>query len=286
VAKGCAIDSEDQSGFKAALDAAAQADVVVLAIGERADMSGEAASRAYITVPGAQEALLTALKATGKPVVVVLMNGRPLTIPNIDRQADAILETWWSGTEAGNAIADVLSGAYNPSGKLTMSFPRTTGQIPVYYNHKSAGRPFDPNSKWTTKYIDEANAPLYAFGYGLSYTSFKYGVSTASKTAFKKGESIVISVELTNTGNVDGEEVAQLYIHDLVGSVTRPVRELKAFQKVMLRKGETKTLTFTLSDKDFSFFKQNMQFGSEPGDFEITVGGNSDTDNVVRVSLK
>ena len=286
VAKGCAIDSEDQSGFKAALDAAAQADVVVLAIGERADMSGEAASRAYITVPGAQEALLTALKATGKPVVVVLMNGRPLTIPNIDRQADAILETWWSGTEAGNAIADVLSGAYNPSGKLTMSFPRTTGQIPVYYNHKSAGRPFDPNSKWTTKYIDEANAPLYAFGYGLSYTSFKYGVPTASKTAFKKGESIVISVELTNTGNVDGEEVAQLYIHDLVGSVTRPVRELKAFQKVMLRKGETKTLTFTLSDKDFSFFKQNMKFGSEPGDFEITVGGNSDTDNVVRVSLK
>ncbi len=286
VAKGCAIDSEDQSGFKAALDAAAQADVVVLAIGERADMSGEAASRAYITVPGAQEALLTALKATGKPVVVVLMNGRPLTIPNIDRQADAILETWWSGTEAGNAIADVLSGAYNPSGKLTMSFPRTTGQIPVYYNHKSAGRPFDPNSKWTTKYIDEANAPLYAFGYGLSYTSFKYGVPTASKTAFKKGESIVISVELTNTGNVDGEEVAQLYIHDLVGSVTRPVRELKAFQKVMLRKGETQTLTFTLSDKDFSFFKQNMKFGSEPGDFEITVGGNSDTENVVRVSLK
>lgn len=286
VAKGCAIDSEDQSGFKAALDAAAQADVVVLAIGERADMSGEAASRAYITVPGAQEALLTALKAIGKPVVVVLMNGRPLTIPNIDRQADAILETWWSGTEAGNAIADVLSGAYNPSGKLTMSFPRTTGQIPVYYNHKSAGRPFDPNSKWTTKYIDEANAPLYAFGYGLSYTSFKYGVPTASKTAFKKGESIVISVELTNTGNVDGEEVAQLYIHDLVGSVTRPVRELKAFQKVMLRKRETKTLTFTLSDKDFSFFKQNMKFGSEPGDFEITVGGNSDTENVVRVSLK
>lgn len=286
VAKGCDIDKDDTSGFKAAVDAAQQADIVVLAIGERADMSGEASSRAYISVPGAQEALLSALKATGKPVVVVLMNGRPLAIPNIDKQADAILETWWSGTEAGNAIADVLSGAYNPSGKLTMSFPRTTGQIPVYYNHKSTGRPFDPNSKWTSKYIDEANAPLYGFGYGLSYTTFQYDAPKANKTVFKKGESIVISVDLSNTGNVDGEEVVQLYIHDLVGSVTRPVRELKAFQKVLLRKGETKTLTFTLTDKDFSFFKQNMQFGSEAGQFEISVGGNSDTDHKIMVELK
>jgi beta-glucosidase len=259
---------------------------VVLALGERADMSGEASSRAYISVPGAQEALLSALKATGKPVVVVLMNGRPLAIPNIDKQADAILETWWSGTEAGNAIADVLSGAYNPSGKLTMSFPRTTGQIPVYYNYKSTGRPFDPNSKWTSKYIDEANAPQYGFGYGLSYTTFQYGAPKANKTTFKKGESLVVTVDLSNTGKFDGEEVAQLYIHDLVGSVTRPVRELKAFQKVMVRKGETKTLTFALTDKDFSFFKQNMQFGSESGTFEISIGGNSDTDNKITVELK
>lgn len=285
VAQGCAINSDDQSGFNAALEAAQQADVIVLALGESSDMSGEASSRANLNVPGVQEALLTALKTTGKPIVVVLMNGRPLTLTNIDRQANAVLETWWLGTEAGNAIADVLSGSYNPSGKLPMSFPRNTGQIPVYYNHKSTGRPFDPNSKWTSKYLDEANAPLYAFGFGLSYARFEYTTPKSDKTNFKKGESVNVSVEVRNTGDYDGEEVVQLYIRDLVGSVTRPVRELKGFQKVMLRKGEIKTITFTLKNEHFSFFKQNMQFGSEPGTFEISVGGNSDTENTTLVEL-
>jgi beta-glucosidase len=185
------------------------------------------------------------------------------------------LETWWLGTEAGNAIADVIFGAYNPSGKLPMTFPRSVGQVPIYYNHKSTGRPYDPNSKWTSRYIDLPNTPQWPFGFGLSYTTFQYSEPEIMNA--KSGNIYLqVKVNVTNTGKVAGEEVAQLYVRDLVGSVTRPVKELKGFQKIMLQPGETKTLTFTLGKKDFSFYKKNMTFGTEKGDYEIMVGGDSE----------
>ena len=295
-AKGCEFEGSDKSGFEAAIAAARSADVVVVAVGEKAMMSGEAASRTDITLPGVQEELILELCKTGKPVVVVLMNGRPLAIPNIAANATAILETWWLGTEAGNAIADVLLGDYNPAGKLPMTFPRSVGQVPIYYNEKSTGRPFDPNSKWTSKYIDEANAPLYPFGYGLSYTTFSYGTPVA-KPSYSPGDEksgklanpkypVKVSVDVTNTGKVAGEEVVQLYVRDLVGSVTRPVKELKGFQKVMLQPGETKNLTFTLNEEAFRFYRRNMTFGTEPGEYDIMIGGNSQDVKTVRVRLE
>ena len=284
--KGCEVDGSDRSGFEAAINAAKQADVVVIAVGEKAMMSGEAASRSDITLPGVQEDLVLELVKTGKPVVVVLMNGRPLAIPAIAENATAILETWWLGTEAGNAIADVLWGDYNPSGKLTMTFPRSVGQVPVFYNYKSTGRPYDPNSKWNSRYIDIVNTPQYPFGYGLSYTTFKYSTPTCDKTTFKQGEKIKVSVTVTNSGSRDGEEVVQLYIHDLVGSVTRPVKELRGFQKIMLKAGESKTIDFTLSNDAFSFYRRNMTRGSERGDFEIMVGGSSEDTQKIKVTMK
>lgn len=284
--KGCEVDGTDRSGFEAAINAAKQADVVVIAVGEKAMMSGEAASRAEIGLPGVQQDLVLELVKTGKPVVVVLMNGRPLAIPAIAENATAILETWWLGTEAGNAIADVLWGDYNPSGKLTMTFPRSVGQVPVFYNYKSTGRPYDPNSKWNSRYIDIVNTPQYPFGYGLSYTTFKYSVPTCDKTTFKQGEKIKVSVTVTNSGSRDGEEVVQLYIRDLVGSVTRPVKELRGFQKIMLKAGESKTVDFTLGNDAFSFYRRNMTRGSEPGDFEIMVGGSSEDTQKVKVTMK
>ncbi len=283
--KGCEVEGMDKSGFGAAIAAAQDADVVVVAVGEKAIMSGEAAARAEITLPGVQEDLVLELCKTGKPVVVILMNGRPLAIPNIAEKASAILETWWLGTEAGNAIADVVFGDYNPSGKLPMTFPRSVGQVPIFYNEKNTGRPYDPNSKWTSKYIDMPNSPLYPFGFGLSYTTFNYGVPTVAKATFSKGENVQITVNVQNTGARPGEEVVQLYIRDLVGSVTRPVKELKGFQKVLIAPGATKAVTFTLTDADFSFFRKDMTFGSEPGEFDIMVGGSSDTKQKVRVKL-
>ncbi|MGI9159824.1 MAG: glycoside hydrolase family 3 C-terminal domain-containing protein, partial [Saprospiraceae bacterium] len=265
--KGCDVEGADRSGFEAALAAAAAADAVVVAVGERFWMSGEASSRADISLPGVQEDLVAALAATGKPVIVVLMNGRPLAIPRLVESASALLETWWLGAEAGNAIADVLFGAYNPSGKLPMSFPRHVGQVPVFYNEKSTGRPFDPNSKWTSKYVDMPNAPLFAFGYGLSYTSFQYDTLQLSKSSFKKGETITVRVRVHNTGQYDGEEVVQLYVRDLVGSVTRPVKELKGFRKILIPKGTTQTVEFSLSEADLRFYGRNLRFDSEPGEF-------------------
>lgn len=284
--KGCETEGDDRSGFDAAIQAAKAADVVVVAIGERAMMSGEACSRAEIVIPGVQEDLVMELLKTGKPVVVVLMNGRPLAIPRLAEKATAIVEAWWLGTEAGNAIADVLYGVYNPAGKLPMTFPRSVAQVPVYYNYKNTGRPYDPNSKWTSKYQDMPNAPLYPFGYGLSYTTFKYSDLKTDKTAYKKNEKITATITLTNTGTRAGEEVAQLYIHDKVGSVTRPVKELKGFQKVMLQPGESKTLTFVITDEELSFFRRNMTFGSEPGEYEIMIGGNSEQVNTVTIKYQ
>ena len=284
VVKGCEIEGTDKSGFDAALAAARNADVVLVAVGEKAMMSGEAASRTDITLPGVQEELVLELCKTGKPVVVILMNGRPLAIPAIAQNATAILETWWLGTEAGNAIADVLQGTYNPSGKLPMTFPRSVGQVPVFYNERSTGRPYNPDSKWTSRYIDEVNAPLYPFGFGLSYTTFSYSEPVA-KTSAGGRFPITVQVTLTNTGKIAGEEVAQLYTRDLVGSVTRPVRELKGFQKIMLQPGESKMLTFTLQDKDLAFYRRNMTFGTEPGEYDVMVGGNSTDVKSVRVRL-
>jgi beta-glucosidase len=281
-AQGCDFEGANKSGFAAAIKLAEQSDVVIVAVGEKAMMSGEAAARAELGLPGVQEELVLELVKTGKPVVVVLMNGRPLAIPEIAENATAILETWWLGTETGNAIADVLLGAYNPAGKLPMTFPRSVGQVPIYYNFKSTGRPFDPNSKWTSKYIDMPNAPLWPFGFGLSYTTFSYSAPKATLNA--RSGQILVSVTLTNTGKTAGEEVAQLYVRDLVGSVTRPVQELKGFQKVMLQAGESRELTFTLTDRDLSFFRRDMSFGTEPGEYEIMVGGNSS--EVKKVKLR
>jgi beta-glucosidase len=284
-ARGCEVEGTDKSGFAEALRIAQNADVVVIAVGEKAMMSGEAASRADITLPGVQEELVLELVKTGKPVVVILMNGRPLAIPKIAENAAAILETWWLGTEAGNAIADVLFGDYNPSGKLPMTFPRSVGQVPVFYNEKSTGRPFDPNSKWTSKYIDEANAPLYPFGFGLSYTTFNYGEPKPGKAVFKKGENLQVTVNVKNTGSRAGEEVVQLYVRDLVASATRPVKELKGFQKILLKPGESRAVTFTLTEHDLSFYRSDMTFGAEPGEFDIMVGGNSVDLKKIRVKM-
>lgn len=283
--EGCEVESTRKTGYIRAIDLAKKADVIVVAIGEKAMMSGEAACRTEIGIPGVQEELAIGLAALGKPVVVVLMNGRPLAIPTLNDRATAILEAWWLGTETGNALADILFGDYNPSGKLPMTFPRSVGQVPIYYNEKSTGRPFDPNSKWTSKYIDSPNTPLFPFGYGLSYTTFEYAEPKPNKTTFKKGEPLKISVTVRNTGKRAGEEVVQLYLRDLVGSVTRPVRELKGFRKIMLQPGEAKTVEFTLTDTDLSFYRKDMTFGSEPGEFDIMVGGNSMDTKKVRVTM-
>lgn len=292
-AKGCELEGTDKSGFAEALRIAAQSEVVVVAVGEKAMISGEATSRTHINLPGVQEELVLELCKTGKPVVVVLMNGRPVVIPAIADKATAILETWWLGTETGNAIADVLWGDYNPAGKLPMSFPRSEGQIPVFYNEKSTGRPFDPNSKWTSKYIDEPNSPQWPFGYGLSYTTFAYAnlnatPETATTRGIPAGKQIKIrvNVQVTNTGKVAGEEVVQLYIRDVVASTTRPVKALKGFQKVMLSPGETKNITFNLTADDLSFYRSDNTFGMEPGAFDVMVGGNSSEVKMVRVNVE
>lgn len=284
-AKGCEVEGDDRSGFAAAIEAAKKADVVVVAVGERAMMSGEAASRAELGLPGAQEDLILELAKTGKPVVVVLMNGRPLAIPRVAEKAAAILETWWLGTETGHAIADVLFGDYNPSGKLPVTFPRSVGQVPIFYNEKSTGRPFNPDSKWTSKYIDMLNSPQWAFGHGLSYTTFKYSNLQVDKSKFRAGESVRVKVTVTNTGSRAGEEVVQLYTHDLVASATRPVKELKGFQKISLPAGASKTVEFVLTERDLAFFRKDMTFGAEPGEFEVMVGGSSDRVEKVRVEM-
>ena len=203
------------------------------------------------------------------------MNGRPLTMEWTAKNMPAILETWFLGTEAGNAIADVLFGDYNPSGKLPVSFPLTVGQIPVYYNHKNTGRPFKEDDFFTSRYLDIPNEPLYPFGYGLSYTTFQYSDITLDKTEIGFGEPLQVSVKVTNTGDYDGEEVVQLYVRDLVGTVTRPVKELKGFKKVMIKKGETADVSFTLTSDDLRFYNDKMDFVAEPGDFKVFVGTSS-----------
>ncbi len=254
---------------------AAQADVVVAAIGEPAAWSGEAASRTDISIPETQKNLLKALKATGKPVVVVIFSGRPLTLVWEDANFDAILEAWHGGTQAGNAVADILFGDTNPSGKLTATFPRSVGQIPIYYNHKNTGRPASPNNKFSSKYIDSPNEPLYPFGYGLSYSTFEYGEISLNKSSLKGEETLTVTVSVKNTGKYKGEEVVQMYISDPVASVSRAVKELKGFQKIMLAPGESKEVKFTVSPELLKFYNSKLEYNWEPGQFEVQIGGNS-----------
>lgn len=254
------------------------ADVVVACVGEVNNMSGEGASRTDITIPDAQQELLKALKATGKPVVLVLTTGRPLILNWEDENMDAILCTWSQGTEAGHAIADVLFGDANPSAKLTTSFPRSVGQLPLYYNHKNTGRPhgdYEKYRKFSSNYIDVINAPLYPFGYGLSYTTFEYGDVRLSSDTLSDGGTVTASVTVSNTGEYDGKEVVQLYIHDVVSTMTRPVKELRAFKKVNIKAGETVTVDFDLTVEDLKYYNHELDYVCEPGSFEIMVGPNS-----------
>jgi beta-glucosidase len=272
---GCKIDDPSTKGFKDAVNIAKKSDVIILCVGEDRDMSGEACSRSSLDLPGVQEELAKELLKTGKPIIVVLMNGRPLSINWLNENANAILETWFAGTMAGDAIAKVLFGDYNPSGKLPVTFPRTVGQVPIYYNHKNTGRPGDLSNHYTSKYLDLPLTPLYPFGFGLSYTTFEYNDFKLSTNKITNEDSIIVSVKVKNTGKYDGEEVVQLYVQDLVGSVTRPVKELKGFEKIMLKRGEEKTVDFTIHEKDLRFTAADMKFKSEPGLFKVFVGTNS-----------
>jgi beta-glucosidase len=276
VAKGCEIGCDNTSGFDEAIRAARESEVVILAVGESAEMSGEAASRSSLDLPGRQLELVKAVQETSKPVVVVLMNGRPLTIPWLAENSPAILETWFAGTEAGNAIADVLFGDVNPGGKLPVTFPRALGQVPLYYNHLNTGRPPDPNSKWNSKYIDVDWKPLFPFGHGLSYTQFALSNLQLSARTIPVDGKLTVSVDVQNSGNRAGDEVVQLYIRDVAASRARPVKELKGFERITLRPGEKRKLTFTLSSSQLGFYNREMRYMVEPGTFNISVGNSSE----------
>ena len=285
--------SED--GFAEAVAAANASDVVIFVGGEESILSGEARTRTDISLPGAQERLIHALAETGKPIVLVVMAGRPLVLEKVLPQVDAVLYAWHPGTMAGPALRDVLTGITNPSGKLPISFPRSVGQIPIYYNQRNTGRPkemkgYTPIDEipvgekqgslgFTSYFLDESNEPRFAFGEGLSYTGFKYGAVGIAKSDVPLGQAVEVSTELTNTGERSGAEVVQLYIHDLAGSITRPLRELKGFQKITLAPGQSQTVRFTLTPALLSFPGPDGVQRLEPGQFEVFVGGSSKTDN-------
>ena len=277
---GTRIDIDERSPekmLKEALEISRKADVIVAVIGEATEMSGESSSRTNISLPESQKKLVRALAKTGKPLVLVMMSGRPLAMEEENELATAILQTWHPGIEAGNAIADVLFGNYNPSGKLTATFPRNVGQVPVYYRQKNTGRPGSSEEfkKFESYYLDVPNSPLFPFGYGLSYTNFEYKNLKLDRSIFTEGEALHVSVEVTNAGNYDGEEIVQLYVRDLVASITRPLKELKGFEKISVAKGETKKVTFKLTANDLAFYHQDMSISAEPGDFEVFVGTSS-----------
>lgn len=275
-AEGCKKTGDDRSGFAKALGISLFADKIVMVIGEDWEWTGEAASRTSIKIPGVQTELLEKLSKLNKPVIVVLMNGRPLDLTRENELADAMLEAWYPGTMGGKAVTQVLFGEYNPSGKLTMSFPMNVGQVPLYYYAKNTGRPiYLPNDKYKSKYIDSPNDPLFPFGFGLSYTSFVYSDIKLSSSELTANGGIKATVAVTNNGAYDGEEVVQCYIRDLVGSVTRPVKELKGFEKISLKAGESKTVHFEITPEMLSFHRQDMTYGTEPGDFQLFIGGNS-----------
>jgi beta-glucosidase len=273
-AKGCGIIDTASAGFADAVAAAKQADVAVLVLGEAGDMSGEAASRANIDLPGVQPRLLEAIHATGTPIVLVVMSGRPLTLPWAAEHVPAIVESWFLGVETGPALAAVLFGDVSPSGKLPATFPRAVGQIPLYYNHKNTGRPTGPD-KYTSKYTDLPVTPLFPFGHGLSYTTFGYSDLRLSAPRIPPAGTLRASVTLTNTGTREGAEVVQLYVHDEVASVTRPVRALAGFRRVSLKPGEARTVDFQLTPKELGLYNRDMKFVVEPGKFRVFVGGSS-----------
>lgn len=261
-----------------AVKVAQQSDVVVAALGESSEMSGESSSRSELDIPKNQQNLLKALLATGKPVVLVLFTGRPLTLTWEDAHVPAILNVWFGGSETGKAVADVLFGDVVPSGKITATFPRNVGQIPIYYAHKNTGRPYGNSGdfeKFKSNYLDISNSPLYPFGYGLSYTTFAYGDIRLDRNTLDEKGSLQASIDISNTGNYDAEETVQLYIQDLVGSVTRPIKELKDFQKIFLKKGEQKTVKFEIKIEDLKFFDNSLNYVAEPGDFKVYIGPNS-----------
>ncbi len=274
--KGCDAYCTTDAGFKDAVDAAKDSDFTIIVAGESGAMSAEASSRSDISLPGMQTELIQKIHATKKPYAVVLMNGRPLTINWLAENSPAILETWFAGTMAGPAIVDTLFGDSNPSGKLPVTFPRSVGQIPIYYNAKNTGRPFSADNKYTSKYLDMPNTPLYSFGYGLSYTKFELGNLQLDNVQILPTGNVKVKVDVTNIGKRDGEEVVQLYIHDVAASVTRPVKELKGFQKVLLKAGEKRTLEFTLTPKELTFLDRNLKPTIETGEFQVFVGTSSD----------
>lgn len=276
-AKGCNINDSSKVGFDEAMSVAKDADIIIMSVGEARDMTGEAKSKSNIHLPGVQEELIKAIMATGKPVIVLISAGRPLIFNWTADNVPAILYTWWLGTKGAEAIADVLFGDYNPSGKLPMSFPGTEGQIPIYYNYYNTGRPATSDSDrfYRSAYIDFSIYPKFAFGYGLSYTSFNYSNINLSSTSLKSDQKLTASAVVTNTGKYDGTEVVQLYIRDLVGSVVRPVKELKGFQKIILKAGESKTVSFTITIEDLKFYNNDLKYDWESGEFEIMIGTSS-----------
>lgn len=283
-AKGCDFAGEDRSGFAKAMKVARGSDVIIMAVGEKALFSGESRSRAYLTLPGVQEELIDSLKTLGKPLVICLFNGRPLVLKKPNEAADALVEAWFPGTQAGNALADVLFGDYNPSGKLTTSFPVFEGQIPNYYNYKRSGRPGDMEQSSTVRHIDLKNANLFPFGYGLSYTEFKYS-NFLCPEQFDENGILKVSVDVTNTGDYDGEEIVQVYVSDLVASMTRPVKELKGFKKVFIPKGETVRVEVEIYARDLGFWTNSMEYRVEPGDFLIMIGPDSENLQTKTASL-
>ncbi len=275
-AQGCDVPCMATDGFNAAVNLARDSDFTIVALGESADMSGEAASRSSLHLPGKQMELVRAIHSSGKPYAVVLMNGRPLVIEELVQTSPAILETWFAGTQAGNAIADVLFGDVNPGGKLPVTFPRAVGQVPIYYNHMNTGRPPDPNQKYTSKYLDVPWTPLFPFGFGLSYTKFAIKNIQVSATRIPPGGNLTVSVDVENVGRRAGVEVVQLYIRDVAASMTRPVKELKGFQRTTLRPQEKKRVEFKLGPEHLGFYNRKMRFVVEPGEFKVMVGANSE----------
>jgi beta-glucosidase len=274
-AKGCEIKDDSTAGFQEAVNLAKASDVAVVIVGESHEWAGEAASRSTLDLPGRQLELVQAIQATGKPTVVVLVNGRPLSIGWIVNNVPAVLESWMGGTESGNAIADILFGDVNPGGKLPVTFPRTVGQVPIYYNHMNTGRPPEAENRYTSKYIDSPWTPLFPFGYGLSYTTFKISNLQLSAPRIAANGKVTVSVEVENTGKRAGDEVVQLYIRDLVATMTRPVKELKGFQRVLLQPGEKRRVEFGLGHEHLGFWNREMRYVVEPGEFRVMVGANS-----------
>jgi beta-glucosidase len=274
-AQGCDALCTSTAGFGAAVQAASTSALTVLVVGEPASYSGEASSRAHIDLPGQQQALIQAIAATGKPYVVVLMNGRPLTVNWLAENAPALLEAWQPGTEGGNAIADVLFGNVNPSGKLPVTFPRDVGQIPIYYNQLPTGRPADPNNKYTSKYLDVPNTPLYPFGYGLSYTSFAFSNLRVSPASGSLNGSVTVRADITNTGARAGTDVVQLYTHNRDARILQPIRQLEGFTRVTLAPQQTRTVTFTLNRSNLGYYDNSGRFVVQPGGFDVFVGDSS-----------